>query len=279
MADEIPVIPKVTDLVVRSGNIVNWDRLKRKPNQTPSEELVECISNSLGNFFDSANKNQLQYATNLDCVHADFKKSLAIDDSERGDRKLTVKIFLCRLLPPKVIQQAVEKVLAELTTSNIDVVLLAFPDLGDEGLTLEVIKPYWEVLQELFSKKMVLSLGICDLDKDVLEELYNWAKEKPSINQVNLESCCVMPKDLTEYAKENDIQLLTHSDPRDILTSEKVSQLVSDRCTEKDGEGWESDWAARFSVMIKCRGIIKTKGYIIQASRDTAKRKSSQVIL
>ena len=37
---------------------------------------------------------------------------------------------------------------------------------------------------------------------------------KPCINQVNLESCCVMPKDLTEYAKENDIQLLTHNDPR-----------------------------------------------------------------
>ena len=37
---------------------------------------------------------------------------------------------------------------------------------------------------------------------------------KPCINQVNLESCCVMPKDLTEYAKQNDIQLLTHNDAK-----------------------------------------------------------------
>ena len=41
-----------------------------------------------------------------------------------------------------------------------------------------------------------------------------WLQIKPLVNQVNLESCCVMPKDLVEYAKENDIQLLTHNDPK-----------------------------------------------------------------
>lgn len=37
---------------------------------------------------------------------------------------------------------------------------------------------------------------------------------KPSSNQVNLASCCVMPPDLTAFAKEFDIQLLTHNDPK-----------------------------------------------------------------
>lgn len=36
---------------------------------------------------------------------------------------------------------------------------------------------------------------------------------KPIINQVNLASCCVMPPDMIEFAKLNDIQLLTHNDP------------------------------------------------------------------
>ena len=35
---------------------------------------------------------------------------------------------------------------------------------------------------------------------------------KPSVNQVNLESCCVMPRDLTDFAKATSIQLLTHND-------------------------------------------------------------------
>ncbi|XP_060065730.1 glutamate--cysteine ligase regulatory subunit-like [Ylistrum balloti] len=279
MADEIPVIPKVTSLVVHSGNIVNWNRLKRKPNQTSSEELVECMSNSLESFFEGADKNKLQYASELDCSHSEFKKTLAINSEPRGDLKITVKIFLCRLTSQDVITQAVDKVLTELEASSLDVVLLAFPDLDEDANILDLILPYWQTLEKLNKEEKVHSIGISDLDKAALEELYNCAEIKPTINQVNLESCCVMPKDLTDYAKENDIQLLTHSDPRDILTNEKISQLMSTRCTEKDGEGWDSDWAARFSVMFKCRGIIKTKGYIIQASRDTAKRKSTQVVL
>lgn len=39
MAEEIPIIPKVSNLLIHSGNIVNWNRLKRKPNQTPTEEV------------------------------------------------------------------------------------------------------------------------------------------------------------------------------------------------------------------------------------------------
>jgi hypothetical protein len=37
---------------------------------------------------------------------------------------------------------------------------------------------------------------------------------KPCIVQINLATCCVVPPDLQEYAKLNDILLLTHNDPR-----------------------------------------------------------------
>ena len=37
---------------------------------------------------------------------------------------------------------------------------------------------------------------------------------KPCIVQINLAICCVVPPDLQEYAKENDILLLTHNDTR-----------------------------------------------------------------
>jgi len=36
---------------------------------------------------------------------------------------------------------------------------------------------------------------------------------KPNIVQINLATCCVVPPALQEFTKENDIQLLTHSDP------------------------------------------------------------------
>lgn len=60
---------------------------------------------------------------------------------------------------------------------------------------------------------------------------------KPSSNQVNLASCCVMPPDLTAFAKEFDIQLLTHNDPKGetefcVLCDLDVNSLLTDyRCS------------------------------------------------
>lgn len=43
---------------------------------------------------------------------------------------------------------------------------------------MNTIQPYWEEMEELVSANKVISLGICDLIKNELEELYNWAKVK-----------------------------------------------------------------------------------------------------
>lgn len=46
MSEEIPVIPKVTSLTVHSGNIVNWNRLKRHPNHGATAEVKSCLFTS-----------------------------------------------------------------------------------------------------------------------------------------------------------------------------------------------------------------------------------------
>ncbi|XP_063424478.1 glutamate--cysteine ligase regulatory subunit-like [Mytilus trossulus] len=266
------VIPKVGSVVVHTGNIVHWNRLKRKANETPTTEITESVGSTFRSIIDATDKNQLQYQTELTCNNNKFIETLP--EEERGDLKLTVKIFLCSLLPAEHLKEATNKALKELNVSFIETVLLALPEFEDEDdLTLDVIKPYWTCLEELVDSEAVLSLGIADLNKSLLEQLYNWARVKPHINQVNLESCCVMPKDLVEYAKDNDIQLLTHNDPRDILPTKSFQELISSNTTEKDGEGWDPLWVLRYSVLVKCRGIIKTKGYIMKGYRDTKKRK------
>lgn len=68
-------------------------------------------------------------------------------------------------------------VLTELNITFIETVILALPELEeDEEVTLSVIQPYWEALEEMVEGERVLSLGIADLNKEQLEELYNWAK-------------------------------------------------------------------------------------------------------
>ncbi len=44
-------------------------------------------------------------------------------------------------------------------------------------------------------------------------KLFIFSKYKPTINQVNLTSCCKMPEDLVDFAKINNVQLTTHIDP------------------------------------------------------------------
>lgn len=39
MAEGIPLFPNATSMFIHSGNIINWNRLKRKPNQTSTEEV------------------------------------------------------------------------------------------------------------------------------------------------------------------------------------------------------------------------------------------------
>jgi len=38
------------------------------------------------------------------------------------------------------------------------------------------------------------TVGVADLDKERLEELYEWAEVKPKVNQVNLAHCCTIPE-------------------------------------------------------------------------------------
>lgn len=60
--------------------------------------------------------------------------------------------------------------------------LLALPEQDDEeDLSLSVIQPYWEMLEGMVEEEKVLTLGIADLNKERLEELYNWAKVTQSL--------------------------------------------------------------------------------------------------
>lgn len=75
------------------------------------------------------------------------------------------------------------------------------------------LKNLWQVLEEYAEMKKICLLGIADLDTESLKELYETSKVKPTIAQINLSACCVVPPSLQEFCNKNFIQLLTHSDP------------------------------------------------------------------
>ena len=62
---------------------------------------------------------------------------------------------------------------SELGISSIETVLVSLPKGKND---LVNIQPIWTELEELVDQEKVFSLGTSDLDRDTLEELYNWAK-------------------------------------------------------------------------------------------------------
>ncbi|XP_035229983.1 glutamate--cysteine ligase regulatory subunit-like [Stegodyphus dumicola] len=129
----------------------------------------------------------------------------------------------------------------DLDVSVIDSLILSLPPPPNaETLTLAHIKPLWKVLEQLVHDGKVVTIGISDLDTHQLAELYDWTEVKPSVNQVNLESCCVMPPEMTAFARANDIQLLTHNDPKDLLPKTLQPKILESGIANPDG--WKVNW-------------------------------------
>ncbi|CAG5055061.1 unnamed protein product [Parnassius apollo] len=123
------------------------------------------------------------------------------------------------------------------------------------------IKVLWSVLEDYVKEGRVQQLGVADVGGGCLRKLHAWARVKPTIAQINLASCCVVPPSLHAFCRANDVQLLTHADPPDLLSLTAVKTL-SDA-----GVGCNNlEWCARYQVHIKCRGVLALKGYVCKAT-------------
>lgn len=63
-----------------------------------------------------------------------------------------------------------------LGVSQLDSVIIAPPGpVEGDGQTLANLQPAWEELTALVRNQQIAAIGTSDLDKDLLEQLYNWA--------------------------------------------------------------------------------------------------------
>uniref|UniRef100_A0A8C5QA80 Glutamate--cysteine ligase regulatory subunit n=1 Tax=Leptobrachium leishanense TaxID=445787 RepID=A0A8C5QA80_9ANUR len=260
------LVTRAATLYLQTGNMMNWGRLKKKCPTAGSEELQDCIRTTLNEWSARINPELVQESSQtLECSVSQAMETL--NPEEREEMKVSAKLFVVSS-DQSSIRHAVDMACSTLSVTQLDSVILAPPPLEDgASLTLENLQPYWRELERLVWDKKVVAIGTSDLDKPLLEQLYLWAQVKPNSNQVNLASCCIMPPDLTAFAKEFDIQLLTHSDPKELLSEEMFQEALGDSIEECQAQEWSPSWILRYSVIVKTRGIIKSKGYILQAQR------------
>ena len=64
-----------------------------------------------------------------------------------------------------------------LAVSQLDSVIIAPPwPLEGDSQSLAHLQPAWEELESLVRSQQIAAIGTSDLDKDLLEQLYNWAQ-------------------------------------------------------------------------------------------------------
>jgi len=188
-------------------------------------------------------------------IPAPLELSPLLISEERGSQKITVKLFLSDV-NIDFIKGSLDAALAELGAKQVDLFILSWP----HGMDFEKGKELWKAMESLVDSCKAYSLGISDIEIQEFIELHHFAKVKPEVIQINLESCCVVPPELVTFTRENSIQLLTHNDPQNILPNETFKTIVSSLVNVH--------WTVRYQTLLRCRGIIKNKGYIINAERD-----------
>lgn len=230
-------------LIIHTGNILQLPDLKRKPGHTPADELHDTLKIQLSKKWTDGNNE----------IVAPLELSSLLNPEERSSQKITVKLFLSTP-KPEYIKSALDSALQELGAISADLFLISWP----AGITLEDGKALWKAMESVVDQEQAHSLGISDVDTSAFVELHNSARIKPEAIQINLESCCVVPPELVTFTRENNIQLLTHNDPQNILPTEALKTIISSLS--------EVHWTVRYQTLLRCRGIIKNKGYVISAA-------------
>lgn len=262
MLSSIP--DSVNKIYVHTGNILSLNEIKKLAGQNQTDELVESLRITLSNWQSNQDVKQTEFKTGSTTIQvtrtADRGSNHVTEEFDRENLKVSVKVFVSA--PKKeVLQEALENVFTALNVFRIDSLVLACK--LEPSAVLSGLQDMWTVIEELAEQKKFGDVGVSDIDTDVFITLYNWAKVKPTIIQINLAVCCVVPPVLQEFCKNNNVQLLTHSDPLEILPKAALYQLFG----AKDTDNLSLNWALRFQVHVKCRGVLSSKGYLVCVSR------------
>lgn len=248
-------------IIISTGNVLS---VNKKAGQKPTEELIDCLQITFKEPVFKENEGEIYRS------YDDLREK--INEHERNSIKIGAKLFL-NTNSVEYLNAAVKTLLKILNVDCIDNLILAYHPFqknqqqnGDiqngqkDDLTeLNDLKFLWKELEKFAESKMICQLGIADLDTDTLKALYEDCKIPPTITQINLAACCVVPPSLQEFCNAHDIQLLTHSDPEVILSQDALNQL--------DVLNYEPTWTIRYQVHVKCRGLLTAKGFVVGANR------------
>ncbi|KAF7719809.1 Gamma-cysteine synthetase regulatory subunit [Penicillium ucsense] len=219
---------------------------------------------------------------------------------ERDQYDITVKLFYLPGIPASRrcahTREAIDLVLRELHVKSIDLLIVSFPgilfdaddDSDEEGSDasgeddFDSMVQTWRVLESLHEQGVIAQMGVAEFGSERLARFLPHTQVKPTVDQINLKDCCVVPKSLILYAKQEKIQLLTHNDCNDILPVGMTRELLGPK--DQGGAGIlasapdandgiqgdvEPQWVVKYTAVVKDRGVVENKGYFALADVGT----------
>ncbi|KAF9978046.1 hypothetical protein BGZ73_003973 [Actinomortierella ambigua] len=265
-----------TGNTMRTGTTGMTNAQPHKSNQELISALEDTLLHSMNTAHVKGNAITIRDETSLGSL-----------EEERSKYEITAKLFYLptsgdRPLSVQAIDTAIQNVETVLGASKIDHFILSLPkQVFDENGTDEEelqefeeelnrsVLPVWSHLSALRQSGQIGRLGVAEFSKQQLELLKAKATATggvaPEINQVNLADCCVLPRDLVEYAKKEGIELLTHGDAHDLLPQNTFAKLLEPYLTASSAK-IHPNFVVKYSAFIHSRGLVTKKGYIIDAS-------------
>lgn len=214
---------------------------------------------------------------------------------ERSQYDITIKLFL---LPKssfsdwrRHLQEAIGAVLEELGVESVDLLIVSFPgiffdaeseekgDCGSASISasdtelLDATIEAWREIEILNAKGVALRTGIAEFGREQLQEFLPRTSRRPTVDQINVGDCHLLPESMMLFAKQENLELLTHSDCTNILPEGALRELLGQG--EKGagvlaGSGSESNglrgdatpqWVVKYTAVDRDRGVIENKGY------------------
>ncbi|CAJ0839049.1 4289_t:CDS:10 [Entrophospora sp. SA101] len=111
-------------------------------------------------------------------------------------------------------------------------------------------------LEKLYDDRYIGKLGVSEFNMNRLKKLIDATK-----------NLCSVSRELIEFGKKNDVELLTHSDSDENFHkiikgyTDSMKKATTDKVLDGSDENeYVPQWVIKYSVEIKCRGIVANKG-------------------
>ncbi|KAI4172699.1 MAG: hypothetical protein LQ346_008551 [Caloplaca aetnensis] len=236
----------------------------------------------------------------LDTVHVPSKifQTRGLSE-ERSQYDITVKLFL---LPQasfgewrQHLREAIAAVLDELDVESVDLLIVSFPGITFDAASEEVggcgsinveasdselmdaMLDAWQEVELLHSSGVAVKIGLAEFGRERLQTFLPRTTCRPKVDQINVRDCHVLPQSMMLFAKQEGIELLTHSDCTNILPQGTLRDILGSGDNgagvlagpNPEDSGLEGDvtpqWVAKYTAVVRDRGVIENKGYFASA--------------